>query len=149
MDNDIEMYVKSCTECQMRKSPNLSKAGLLVPVKVGGLFECWGIDILGAFPTSSDGNRYIIVATEYLSKFAEIAAVPKADKFEVSKFIDQRIIFRYGAPNRIISDQGKVFASNLCKLIYASHEIKHVRTSSYHPQSNVLVEHLNKCIAEI
>ncbi len=149
MDNIIELYVKSCLDCQTKKTPNLPKAGFLVPIKVGGPFEMWGLDILGPFPISDSGNNNIIVATEYMTRFAETAAVFKADKWNVAKFIDENIIFKHGAPLKILTDQGKVFSSNLCKQIYANHEIAHVRTSAYHPATNGLTERFNKTLAEM
>jgi hypothetical protein len=56
-----------------------------------------------------------------MTKFAETVAVPKADKWNVANFLDEHIIFKHGAPQKILTDQGKVFASNLCKQIYANH----------------------------
>jgi transposase InsO family protein len=149
MDKIIETYVKSCLDCQTKKTPNIPKAGLLVPIKVGGPFEMWGVDILGPFPISDSGNNNVIVATEYMTKFAETAAIPKADKWNVANFIDEHIIFKHGAPLKILTDQGKVFASNLCKQIYSNHEIIHVRTSAYHPATNGLCERFNKTLAEM
>jgi transposase InsO family protein len=121
----------------------------LVPIKVGGPFEMLGLDILGPFPISDSGNNNIIVATEYMTRLAETAAVYKADKWNVAKFIDENIIFKHAAPVKILTDQGKVFSSNLCKQIYTNHEIAHVRTSAYHPATNGLTERFNKTLAEM
>jgi hypothetical protein len=74
----------------------------------------WGIDIMGPFPISDSGNNNVLVATEYMTKFCETAAIPKAGKWNVANFIDEHIIFIHGAPLKILTDQGKVFASNLC-----------------------------------
>ncbi|RWR98914.1 Transposon Tf2-6 polyprotein-like protein, partial [Dinothrombium tinctorium] len=66
----INRYVKTCVECQTRKFPTVPPAGLLQPIIVGGVCEKFGLDILGPFPKSLRDNKYIIVGTEYLTRFA-------------------------------------------------------------------------------
>src|SRR5690606_35591041 len=79
MSRSVSKYVRSCLACQSRKGPkhnNLRHLKSILPPL--SPFETVGIDFLGPFPLSSDGNRYIIVSVDYLTKYSETKAVPTA-----------------------------------------------------------------------
>ena len=66
MFEDIRTYVQSCEECQRRGKPTRTEP--LHPIKVGQPFDRIGMDIVGPLPTTERGNKYIVVATDYLTK---------------------------------------------------------------------------------
>nr|GFA61500.1 retrovirus-related Pol polyprotein from transposon 412 family [Tanacetum cinerariifolium] len=74
------------------------------------IFDVWGIDFLGPFP-SSKGNEYILVAVDYLSKWVEAKALPTNDVRVVVKFL-KSLFGRFGTPRAIISDRGTYFCSD-------------------------------------
>ena len=76
MYRDIQAYVRSCTECQ--KKLKTRRKELLNPIQVGRAFERIGIDLVGPLSITTQNNRYIIVATDYLTKWPEARAVPDA-----------------------------------------------------------------------
>nr|GFA17027.1 putative nucleotidyltransferase, ribonuclease H [Tanacetum cinerariifolium] len=67
------------------------------------IFDVWGIDFMGPFP-SSKGNKYILVAVDYLSKWVEAKALPTNDVQVVVKFL-KSLFSRFGTPKAIISDR--------------------------------------------
>ncbi|GFS32542.1 transposon Ty3-I Gag-Pol polyprotein [Trichonephila inaurata madagascariensis] len=71
------------------------------------------MDLLGLFPKSQGGNRWIIVCTDYMTRYAITKALPTAEAPEVAKFFVEEIILTHGAPRTIITDRGTVFQSNL------------------------------------
>nr|GFC41386.1 reverse transcriptase domain-containing protein [Tanacetum cinerariifolium] len=73
------------------------------------IFDVWGIDFMGPFP-SSRGNKYILVAVDYLSKWVEAKALPTNDARVVCKFL-KSLFARFGSPRAIISDRGENRAS--------------------------------------
>ncbi len=82
--HDLALYVNSCLLCQKRKSVcSLTSlpTGMLQSIKVDRPFQKIGVDLLGPFPTSLKGNKMIIVAVDYLTKWVELQALPtgKAD----------------------------------------------------------------------
>ncbi|GJW11986.1 reverse transcriptase domain-containing protein [Tanacetum coccineum] len=79
-------------------------------LQVGEIFDIWGIDFYGAFP-SSRGNKYILVAVDYLSKWVEAKALPTNDARVVCKFL-KSLFSRFGAPRAIISDRGTHFCND-------------------------------------
>nr|GFC74433.1 reverse transcriptase domain-containing protein [Tanacetum cinerariifolium] len=69
-----------------------------------------GIDFMGPFP-SSKGNKYIVEAVDYLSKWVEVKALPTNDARVVVKFL-KSLFSRFGTPRAIISDHGTHFCND-------------------------------------
>lgn len=146
----VQHYVKSCRECQRRKVPPLKPAGLLQPVKPPtSPFQQVGMDLLGPFPTSTKGNRWIVVATDYLTRYAETASVPRATAAEVAQFFVHNIVLRHGAPQIVITDRGTAFTADLTQSVMILTHTTHRRTTAYHPQTNGLTERLNRTLADM
>ncbi|GFS41813.1 transposon Ty3-I Gag-Pol polyprotein [Trichonephila inaurata madagascariensis] len=139
-----------CRECQRRKSVPQKSPGLLIPIPPASVpFQRVGIDLLGRFPRLTEGNEWIIVCTDYLSRFAVTKALPTAEVEEVEKFITEEIVLKHGAPRIILNDRGKVFESKLVTKLGQLCSSKHRKTTGYHPQTNGLTERYNKTLADM
>ncbi|GJV87969.1 xylulose kinase-1 [Tanacetum coccineum] len=104
---DSHDMVKSCDSCQ-RQGKILQKDEMPQnAIQVCEIFYVWGIDFMGPFP-SSRGNKYILVAVDYLSKWVEAKALPTNDARVVVKFL-KSLFARFGTPRAIISDRGTHF----------------------------------------
>ena len=79
------------------------------------LFNVWGIDFMGPFP-SFYGQKYIILAVDYVSKWVESIPTITCDAKVVLRFIKSNIFSRFGTPRAVISDEG----SHLCNKLFAS-----------------------------
>ncbi|KAM7303021.1 DDE-type integrase/transposase/recombinase [Ixodes scapularis] len=146
----VHLYTRSCHECQRRKKPPTRPAGLLQPISPPTApFQQIGMDLLGPFPPSTSGNRWIIVATDYLTRYAETKALPSGTAVEVAKFFIESIVLRHGAPEVLITDRGSSFMAQLTQEILRLSHTSHRRTTAYHPQTNGLTERLNKTIADM
>src|ERR1043166_6181721 len=86
MFKDIENYVKSCYNCQMQ-AVHRPIPREMFPIEPIGLWDRVGIDIIGPLELTILGNRYIITAIDYFSRWPEAVAVPAANANEVAKFI--------------------------------------------------------------
>nr|GFB41160.1 reverse transcriptase domain-containing protein [Tanacetum cinerariifolium] len=75
-------------------------------IKVCEIFDVWGIDFMGPFP-SSKGNKYILVAVDYLSKWVEAKVLPTNDARVVVEFL-KSLFSQFGTSKAIISDRGKL-----------------------------------------
>lgn len=107
------------------------------------------VDLLGPLPISNFGNKYVIVATGYLTKWVETRALPVQTSYEVSKFFVEQIVLRHGAPRVLLSARGTPFLARLTEDVISILGCKHVTTTAYHPQCNGLVEKFNKTLADI
>jgi hypothetical protein len=144
---DVTNYVQSCPYCQGRKGVNKRPAGFLQCIQVARPFQKVGIDLLGPFPLSNTGNKMIIVAVDYLTKWVELRAMPTGKADMVATFFVEQIVLRHGAPESIISDQGKCFIATLTQAVMKNLGTNHKTTSSYHSQANGLVERMNHTLA--
>lgn len=145
--NDIREYVKTCDTCQRKGKPR--KNQLLHPVESNEIFEQFGIDAIGPLPMTANGNRFILTAMDYLSKWPIARAVPDITAATTVRFLNEEIISHYGCFKRLISDRGPNFRSELVKEFTTKLGIHHAIISAYHPQANGLVERFNKTLSEM
>ena len=101
------------------------------------------------FPTSINGNKYILVITEYLTRWCEAIALSDATANSVTQALLQRVIFPHGWPRQLLLDQGSQFHSEVIRILSHNLGITQVFTSLYHPQSNGLTERLNRTIKQV
>jgi len=71
----------------------------------------WGLHLVGPVNPPSNGYIWILVATEYFTKWEEAVPLCKATKGAIANFIKENIIARFGVPHRIISDNGTPFVN--------------------------------------
>lgn len=128
----------------------MKPAGLLQPVEPPRApFQQVGMDLLGPFPKSSTGNRWIVVATDYLTRYCETRPLPRATASDVADFFIHAVVLRHGAPAVVITDRGTAFTAQLLEEVLTLSGTVHRRTTAYHPQANGLTERLNKTIADM
>nr|GEX45461.1 reverse transcriptase domain-containing protein [Tanacetum cinerariifolium] len=97
-----------------------------------------GIDFMGPFP-SSKGNKYIVEAVDYLSKWVEAKALPTKDARFVVKFLKSHFS-QFGTPRAIISDRGTHFCNDQFTRVMIKYEVTHRLATAYHPQTSGQVE---------
>ncbi|CAN6711153.1 unnamed protein product [Malus baccata var. baccata] len=112
------------------------------------LFNVWGIDFMGPFP-SSHGNQYILVVVEYVSKWVEAIAAPTNQGSVVLRFLQGVIFPRFGIPRVILSDGGKHFINKPFANLLAKYGINHRVATPYHPQTSGQVEVSNRELKRI
>ncbi|XP_041999852.1 uncharacterized protein LOC121749342 [Salvia splendens] len=106
------------------------------------------MDFMGLFP-ASEGNLYILVAVDYVSKWIEAKATRTCESREVVKFLKSNIFTRYGVPRAIISDQGTHFVNRTIEALMRKYEVHHRLSTPYHLQSNGQAEISNREIKAI
>nr|GFC14317.1 reverse transcriptase domain-containing protein [Tanacetum cinerariifolium] len=89
--------------------------------------------------SSSRGNKYILVAVNYLSKWVEAKALPTNDARVVCKFL-KNLFARFGTPRAIISDRGIHFCNDQFAKVMMKFGVTHRLATSYHPQTSGQVE---------
>src|SRR5437763_15132304 len=141
MYKDIKNYVQACEVCQKRAKTKRKEP--LYPIQVGRAFKRIRIDLIGPLTITKQNNHYIIVATDYLTRWPEAKAVPDAGAETLAKFIFEDIVCRHGVPQVILSDNRKNFASEIVKILCEKFLIKHTFSYPYYPQNNGIVDILN------
>nr|GEY31922.1 reverse transcriptase domain-containing protein [Tanacetum cinerariifolium] len=108
--HDAHEMIKTCDICQRQGKISQRDEMPQNSIQVCEIFAIWGIDFIGPFP-SSKGNKYILVAVDYLSKWVEAKALPTNDARVVFKFL-KSLFSRFGIPRAIISDRGTHFCND-------------------------------------
>ncbi|GJW03915.1 reverse transcriptase domain-containing protein [Tanacetum coccineum] len=116
-------------------------------IQVCDVFDVWGLDFMGPFPNSK-GNKYILVAVDYVSKWVEAQALPTNDARVVIRFL-RRLFARFGVPKALISDRGTHFCNSQLEKALQKYGVTHKLSTAYHPQTNGQTEVTNRAIKRI
>ncbi|GKA62781.1 reverse transcriptase domain-containing protein [Tanacetum coccineum] len=135
---DAHSMIKSCDACQRQGKISHRDEMPQNAIQVCEIFDVWGIDFMGPFP-SSRGNKYILVAVEYLSKWVEAKALPTNDARVVVKFL-KSLFSRFGAPRAIISDRGTHFGNDKFDKVMSKYGVTYRLSTAFHPQTSGQVE---------
>ncbi|GJT78839.1 reverse transcriptase domain-containing protein [Tanacetum coccineum] len=144
---EAHTLVRLCEACQ--KTGNISKRDEmpLNNIKVCEIFDIWGIDFMGPFPKSYM-FEYILVAIDYVSKWAEAQALPTNDARVVITFL-KKLFCHFGMPKALISDRGTHFYNKIIEKPMKRYGVNHRFSTSYHPQTSGQVENTNVALKRI
>ena len=145
MRSDVRIHCRSCLTCATRRGVGRATHPPLQPIPVGGPFHCVGVDIL-KLPLTYDGNQYVLVFIDYLTKWVEAYPIQDQKAETVARVLVEEVICRHGAPERLLSDRGSNFLSELIAEVCRLLQIKKINTSGYHPQTDGLVERFHQTL---
>ncbi|CAM8938028.1 unnamed protein product [Rhodiola kirilowii] len=138
----------SCDSCQrtgnISKRDEMPQKGML-EVEI---FDVWGIDYMGPFP-SSYGNSYILVAVDFVSKWAEVVATRTCDAKNVTSLFKKIIFPRFGTPRAVVSDNGSHFREKQLGAMLRKFGVYHKFSTPYHPQTYGQAEVTNRELKKI
>ncbi|KRZ13010.1 Retrovirus-related Pol polyprotein from transposon [Trichinella zimbabwensis] len=146
---DVEDWCRACQTCAARAVLTKKPQAPMQLQPVGYPFQRVGIDIVGPLEETQSGNRYTLVVCDYFSKWPETFALPNAEARTVATALVNGIFCRYGAPETLHSDQGRNFESELVKEVCQLFGVAKTRTTAYHPQSDGLVERMNRILLDL
>ena len=142
----VEEWCKSCEKCSRRKSlPKHNKAPLQTDIS-GVPMQRIAMDIVGPLPETEHQNKYILVISDYFTKWTEAYAIRNREAKTIADELVKNFICRFGAPDYIHTNQGRNFESSLISEICKLLGIKKTRTTPYHPQSDGMVESFNRTL---
>ncbi|MCO5555399.1 hypothetical protein L7F22_008945 [Adiantum nelumboides] len=110
----------------------------LRPMMGARAFAKWRIVFVGSIapPAYKTHALYIIVATDYLTKWIEAKATTKNDAKTTAQFLNQNIFTRYGLPIEIVSDRGTHYINEVIEFLLDEFMVIHRKSALYHPQAN-------------
>ena len=148
---DAAECVSSCDQCQRTKVPIRKDNMPLRPMMGARAFAKWGIDYVGPInpPAHKTRAQYIIVATDYLTKWVEAKATQKNDARTTACFLYEYVFTRYGLPIEIVSDRGTHFINEVIEYLLEEFLVIHKKSAPYHPQANGQAESTNKILCTV
>ena len=145
---DVTNHCKSCRKCEVRNSPSKKPRAVLKTGPVGYPMEKIGMDIIGPLPAPENGNWFILVVTDCFP-WPEAYAIPNQQARTVAEKLVQEWISRHDVMKQLLTDQGKSFENEVLKELIDMLRIKKTRTTPYHPQSDGMVERLNRTVKDM
>lgn len=147
LDKDVDRYVKTCDLCQRKKANNQRKQGFMIPMRIPDKpFDIIGIDLTGPLPQTYRKNIFIIVITDYLTKYVIAKPIRVATSDKIIKILKEYLFFIHGFPKTIITDNGTNLTSQSMRKLINLLGINHKTTSPYRPQTNGQTERYNRVL---
>jgi hypothetical protein len=147
MMDDCVKYQKGCEACQRFGNIQLAPTSVMNSIVKPWPFRGWGIDFIGEiYPGSSKGHQFILVATDYFTKWTEAVPLRNMTHREVINFVQEHIIYQFGVPQTLTTDQGPSFMSHQFR---ESMKIKLLNSSPYYVQANGQADASNKVLIKI
>lgn len=145
---DAKKFVQACDSRQRAGRPGLADEMPLRPQLVIEPFERWALDFVEPINPPSNQITYIFVATEYVTKWVEAEALPRATEDSAIQFL-LHLFVHYGIPSGVITDGGPQFVGHKLAATLNNYHVQHKISTPYHPQANGQVESSNKVIESI
>jgi len=147
---DCFKYFKGCQGCQKFGNIQREPASAMNPIIKPWLFRGWAIDLIGQiYLPSSKGHKFILVATNYFTKWVEVIPLKKGTSANVIDFVKEHIVYRFGIPQTITTNQGTMFTSGEFDEFAIGTGIKVSNSSLYYAQANWQDEASNKGITKL
>ena len=136
MRDEIRDYVRRCFLCACYKNSNTSTTTTLRPHQPKKPWDTISVDLMGPYPRSSKGRRFILVTTDMFSRWVEAFPIGSSDTTRVIRILEEEVFSRWGYPRAILSDKGPQFISKAWKDACNRWETQHWTTAIYHPRAN-------------
>ncbi|KAK0580388.1 hypothetical protein LWI29_001267 [Acer saccharum] len=135
-----------CEACQKIANNIRQPPELLQSITLPWPFAMWGIDLIGPMPTAAGGAKHAIVAVDYFTKWVEAEPLVHITEANTISFVKKNILYRFGIPNTIITDNGTQFDGRKFRELCDKYGINNYYASPAHPQTNGQTEAVNKII---
>lgn len=152
MAESVRWWCRRCYSCQFRKTPRYTNlwplASLPLPSRPGQMVS---FDYLGPLPKTANDCEYIFLVVDLFSRHAEGYSLQKAENNAMGfvAILVNEYIPRWGCPHTFLSDRGPEFANSVARGVYKMLGSIKKFTSSYHPQTNGMVERLNHTLCQM
>lgn len=145
MNRDVREWCRNCVACQKSK---VSRHTVLLPshfIALENRFQHVHIDIIGPLPIC-DGYRYCLTAIDRFSRWPEAFPLKNIEATTICRAFMDGWVSRFGSPRTITTDQGSQFESKIFSAFLQLIGSERIRTTSYHPASNGIVERWHRTL---
>ena len=97
--HDTREWCRTCLNSAARKNPPQQRRGPLQNMRAGYPMQAVATNIMGPFPCSKRGNKYILVASDYFTRWVEAYAIPNQEAITVAKTLTDNMFCRFSLPS--------------------------------------------------
>ena len=136
MQREALEYVKKCDQYQ-RYAPSIHQlGGIFNPLSSSWSFTQWGLDIFEPFPKAVGNKKYLLVGTNYFTKWVEAEPLANIRDVDVKRFVWKSIVTRFGVPHVLILDNRLQFDSKMFRKYCGELGITNRYSTPAYPQGN-------------
>ena len=146
MQKEALEYMKKCDQCQIFAPNTHQPGGFLNPLSSTWPFAQWGLDIVDPFPKVARNKKYLLVSTDYFTKWVEAEPLANIRDVDVKKFLWENIVTCFGIPHTLILDNGLQFDSKSFRRYCYEIGITNRYSTPAYPQGNEQAKAVNKVI---
>jgi len=129
----VREWCQACRHCAARKNqPNIGERALQ-SIKPGYPMQIVALDIMGPLPKSNQENRYILVISDYFTRWADSYGIPNQEAVTVANILVNKFFCQFGLPEQLHSDMGSQFESKIIQELCKIFSIVKTHTTPYHP----------------
>ncbi|GMF52802.1 unnamed protein product [Phytophthora fragariaefolia] len=134
MRDAVRSWVSACQDCVSRKARPQVVVPPLRSVKTGDVCDRWAVDVVGPLPVTAHGNRYVIAAVEYTTRYAVAAAVEEHTATSIAKFLMNKVVLVYGPMREVMMDGAREFGSQVVSELLELLQAKQSTPVPYRPK---------------
>ena len=146
MAADIFTTVRDCVSCARERVKQRTRRGPLHPFPPEGPLEDISVDLVGPFPTTKKGYTTILVICDRFTKLTQVVPLRTTEAYDCAVAFVEHWVYKYGAPNRVVSDNGPQFVAKLFQSVCRLLGMKTTTSAAFHPQTNGQVERYNRSL---
>lgn len=144
MARSVRTWVRSCRDCGTRKARPKEVIPPLRALGLGDVGDRWALDVAGPLPVTARGNRYVIAAVEYATRYAIAVPVPTHTARDVARFIMEKIVLVHGPLREIIMDGAPELNGKVIEELVSLLQAKQSTPVPYRPALLGLVERFHR-----
>ena len=136
MRKTVRSYVSSCHLCTCCKPIRTVRQNVLRPRAAQSPWESIALDLMGAYPRSTTGKRFLLVVIDMFSRWVEAFPIASSEAPKLIAILDRELFPRWGYPKQILSDNGKQFVCQQWRNACQKWDCEALTTPNYHPRAN-------------
>lgn len=150
IEKNVEEFVKNCETCQREKLVRIRQKEEAVitdtPVEPN---QKIAMDIFGPLTKTKKGNQFILSIQDQLTKYLVLVPLKDQQANSIISELLEHYVYIFSAPKQILTDQGANFVCKLMETFEQAFKIQHIKTTSFHPQSNGSLERTHSTIKDL
>ena len=133
MGREVRQYVKRCPICNTRKSRRTDGDAQQLPREPTTPFDVIALDVMGPYPRSPKGRRFLLVVTDVFTKWVEAFPLSNVRAHAITQTLQKEYFPRWGYPRVVLTDNGSQFSGRQWRNTCDTWGVEHATTPTYHP----------------